>query len=294
MDAHGEDGTFALGDRQVRRLGFGAMRLAGPNAFGPPASRETAVSVLQEAISSGINHIDTSDYYGPHIVNQLIREALHPYPGDLVIVTKVGATRSADASWIPALAPEDLINGVHDNLRNLRMDRLDIVNLRVGGVHGPVEGSIARQFETLVRLKDDGLIAHLGLSNVTASQVDEARAIAPIACVQNHYNLVHLKDEPLIAALAAKGIAYVPFFPLGGFSPLNSDVLNDVARSLDARPMQVALAWLLNRFPNIILIPGTSSIAHLRENIAATSIVLPQAAIDRLDHLANRSDKENH
>ena len=273
-------GTFALGGRAVNRMGYGAMQLAGPGVFGPPRDRAAALAVLREAVASGVNHIDTSDFYGPHVTNQLIREALHPYPDQLVIVTKVGATRGADASWNPAQSPAELTAAVHDNLRNLGVDALDVVNLRVmGDVHAPAEGSIEAQFTALAELQQRGLIRHLGLSNVTATQVAEARGIAEVVCVQNHYNLAHRADEALIDELGRHGIAYVPFFPLGGFTPLQSDTLSDVARRLGATPMQVALAWLLVRAPNILLIPGTSSVAHLRENLAATTIGLDKDAL---------------
>jgi aryl-alcohol dehydrogenase-like predicted oxidoreductase len=268
-------GAFPLGDRTVNRLGYGAMQLAGPGVFGPPKDRGAALAVLREAVASGVNHIDTSDFYGPHITNQLIREALHPYPDDLVIVTKVGAVRGADASWIPAQTPADLTDAVHDNLRNLGVDALDVVNLRVGGVQEPSEGPIEEQFTTLAELQRQGLIRHLGLSNVTSAQIDEAHAIAPVVCVQNYYNIAHRDDDALIDQLADRRIAYVPFFPLGGFSPLQSQTLSDVAARLGAAPMQVALGWLLHRAPNILLIPGTSSLAHLRENLEAAALALP-------------------
>ena len=276
-------GTFALGGRAVNRMGYGAMQLAGPGVFGPPRDRDAALAVLREAVASGVNHIDTSDFYGPHVTNQLIREALHPYPDQLVIVTKVGATRGADASWNPAQSPAELTAGVHDNLRNLGVDTLDVVNLRVmGDVHAPAEGSIEAQFTALAELQARGLIRHLGLSNVTATQVAEARGIADVVCVQNHYNLAHREDDALIDELGHHGIAYVPFFPLGGFTPLQSDTLSDVARRLGATPMQVALAWLLSRAPNILLIPGTSSLAHFRENLAAATIRLDMDALAEL------------
>ena len=277
-------GTYRLGDRRVHRMGYGAMQLAGPGVFGPPKDRAQALAVLKEATIAGVDHIDTSDFYGPYVVNQLIREALHPYPKNVTIVTKVGAVRGADASWKPAQSPAELTRAVHDNLKNLEVEVIDVVNLRItGDVHAPTEGSIAERFAALATLQRQGLIRHLGLSNVTSAQVAEARAIADVVCVQNHYNLVHRHDDKLIDELAALSIAYVPFFPLGGFSPLQSDVLRDVARSLDATPMQVALAWLLARSPNILLIPGTSSLAHLRENLAAAEIKLPHAALTRLN-----------
>lgn len=276
--------VFPLGDRTVNRMGYGAMQLAGPGVFGPPKDRPEALAVLREAVERGVNHIDTSDFYGPHVTNQLIREALHPYPRDLVIVTKVGAVRGADASWNPAQSPADLTKAVHDNLRNLGVEVLDVVNLRiVGATHAPTEGSIAERFTALADLQRRGLIRHLGLSNVTAAQVVEAGRIAKVVCVQNQYNLVHRDDDALIDELGRKGVAYVPFFPLGGFSPLQSQALSDVAQSLDATPMQVALAWLLRRAPNILLIAGTSTRNHLRENLAAAALVLPQQAIERLD-----------
>ena len=276
-------GTFPLGDRVVNRMGYGAMQLAGPGVFGPPRDRAAARAVLREAVASGVNHIDTSDFYGPHVTNQLIREALHPYPDDLTIVTKVGAVRGADASWNPAQSPADLRQAVLDNLRNLGVDVLDAVNLRVmGDVHAPSEGSIAGQFTALAELQRQGLIRHLGLSNATGSQVEEARAIAPVVCVQNQYNLVHRGDDALVDDLARKGIAYVPFFPLGGFTPLQSSTLSDVAARLGATPMQVALAWLLHRAPNILLIPGTSSPDHLRENLAAAELALPNKTLGEL------------
>ena len=267
-------GTFTLGTHQVNRLGYGAMQLAGPGVFGPPRDHDAATAVLRAAVAAGVNHIDTSDFYGPHITNQLIREALHPYPDDLVIVTKVGARRGEDASWLPALSPADLTSAVHDNLRNLGVEALEIVNLRVGGIHGPSEGSIAEQFGTLADLQRQGLIRHLGVSNVTPGQVAEARGIAEVVCVQNHYNLVHRNDDALIDELAGQGIAYVPFFPLGGFTPLQSSTLSDVAARVGATAMQVALAWLLHRAPNILLIPGTSSVSHLQENLAAAELAL--------------------
>jgi len=268
-------GTYSLGERNVKRVGYGAMQLAGPGVFGPPKDRDAALAVLREAVATGVDHIDTSDFYGPHVTNQLIREALYPYPESLVIVTKVGAVRGADASWIPAQSPAELTRAVHDNLRNLGVDALDVVNLRVmGDVHAPTEGSIAEQFTALAELQRQGLIRHLGLSNVTSPQVAEAQGIAPVVCVQNHYNLVHRQDDLLIDELGRKGIAYVPFFPLGGFTPLQSETLSTVARRLGATPMQVALAWLLARAPNILLIPGTSSLQHLRENLASAGLVL--------------------
>jgi len=277
-------GAFKLGDRTVNRLGYGAMQLAGPGVFGPPKDHDAALAVLREAVASGVNHIDTSDFYGPHVTNQLIREALSPYPDGLVIVTTVGAVRGADASWNPAQSPEALTAGVHDNLRNLDVEALDVVNLRItGATHAPSEGSIATQLTALAELQKQGLIRHLGLSNVTLGQVDEALSIAPIVCVQNHYNLAHRHDDALIDALAARGIAYVPFFPLGGFAPLQSEVLSSVAARLGVTPMQLALAWLLHRAPNILLIPGTSSVGHLRENLAVAEINLSAEVLAELD-----------
>jgi aryl-alcohol dehydrogenase-like predicted oxidoreductase len=275
--------AFTLGDRTVNRMGYGAMQLAGPGVFGPPKDHAAAIAVLREAVASGVNHIDTSDFYGPHVTNQLIREALHPYPDDLVIVSKLGAVRGADASWNPALSPADLTAGLHDNLRNLGLERMEVVNLRVGGIQGPNEAPIEAQFTTLAELQRQGLIRHLGLSNVTASQVEKASAIAPIVCVQNNYNIVHREDDALIDMLAEKAIAYVPFFPLGGFAPLQSSALSAVAARLGATPMQVALAWLLHRAPNILLIPGTSSLEHLRENLKAAEIDLSAEVLAELD-----------
>jgi len=283
-------GTFRLGDRLVHRMGYGAMQLAGPGVFGPPKDRATALAVLKAAVAAGVDHIDTSDFYGPYITNQLIREALHPYGQNLTIVTKVGAVRGADASWSPAQSPAELTRAVHDNLKNLGVEALDVVNLRItGAVHVPSEGSIAERFAALAALQRQGLIRHLGLSNVTSAQVAEARGIAEVVCVQNHYNLVHRHDDALIDELAALGIAYVPFFPLGGFSPLQSDVLADVARTLDATPMQVALAWLVARAPNILLIPGTSSLSHLRENLAAAKLKLSDEALARLNAICKQA-----
>ncbi len=287
MTTIGKSGTFILGDRAVNRLGYGAMQLAGKGVFGPPRDRAEAIAVLREAVESGVNHIDTSDFYGPHVTNQIIREALHPYSDDLVIVTKVGALRGTDASWNPAFSRQELTQAVHDNLRNLGLDVLDVVNLRaMFDVHGPAEGSLDEPLEVLAELKRQGLIRHIGLSNVTAKQIDDGKAITDIACVQNQYNLAHRGDDALIDKLAADGIAYVPFFPLGGFSPLQSSTLSDVAASLGATPMQVALAWLLKRSSNILLIPGTSSRTHLRENIAAESVELPDDALSQLEKMA--------
>lgn len=280
-------GTFKLGDRTINRLGYGAMQLAGPGVFGPPKDRQAAVDVLRAAVAAGINHIDTSDFYGPHVTNEIIREALHPYPEGLVIVTKVGARRGADGSWLPAASPEELTRAVHDNLRNLRLDVLDVVNFRTMlNPHHPVDGSLEAQLTTLADLRRQGLIRHVGLSNVTLGQVEEGRKICEIACVQNLYNLAHRADDAMIDELAAVGIAYVPFFPLGGFSPLQSATLSSVAAELGATPMQVALAWLLRRSPNVLPIPGTSSVAHLRENIAAAELELPPAVVSALDTIA--------
>jgi aryl-alcohol dehydrogenase-like predicted oxidoreductase len=279
-------GVFKLGDRDVNRMGYGAMQLAGPGVFGPPKDHAEALAVLREAIAAGVNHIDTSDYYGPFVTNRLIKEALYPYPEDLRIATKVGAIRGADASWNPALSRAELTSAIHDNLRNLGLDVIDAVNLRVmGDGHGPAEASIAESFEALADLQRQGLIRHLGLSNVTAAQVAEARKIAPVACVQNQYNLAHRQDDQLIAELGRLGIAYVPFFPLGGFSPLQSSTLASVAVRLGATPMQVALAWLLHRSRNILLIPGTSSVEHLRENLGAATLELPAETIAALDSI---------
>ncbi|QGZ41866.1 aryl-alcohol dehydrogenase-like predicted oxidoreductase [Pseudoduganella flava] len=277
-------GRYALGDRTVRRLGYGAMQLAGPGVFGPPKDPAAALAVLRAAVELGVDHIDTSDFYGPHVTNQLIREALHPYGDELTIVTKIGARRDAQGGWLPAFTPEELREAVHDNLRNLGLDALHVVNLRaMFDVHGPAEGSLAEQVTVLADLRREGLIRHVGLSNVTYNQVEEARAIVPIACVQNMYNIAHRADDTLVDGLQGDGIAYVPFFPLGGFSPLQSETLSAAATELGATPMQVAIAWLLQRAPNILLIPGTSSVAHLRENVAAASLQLPEAVVRTLD-----------
>jgi aryl-alcohol dehydrogenase-like predicted oxidoreductase len=278
--------TFPGTSMKVHRMGYGAMQLAGPGVFGPPKDRDAALAVLREAVASGVNHIDTSDFYGPHVTNQLIREALHPYPADLVIVTKVGARRGADKSWIPALSRQELIDAVHDNLRNLDVDTLDVVNLRVGGLTEPSEGSIEEPLTALAELKHQGLIRHIGLSNVAPKQLAQAQPITEIVCVQNFYNVVNRNDDLFIDDLAAQNIAYVPFFPLGGFTPLQSSLLDAVAAKLDATPMQVALAWLLHRAANILLIPGTSSLAHLRENLAAAGLNLPDEAINQLNSVA--------
>jgi aryl-alcohol dehydrogenase-like predicted oxidoreductase len=284
-------GTYRLGDREVKRMGYGAMQLAGPGVFGPPCDRDEAIAVLREAVASGVNHIDTSDYYGPYVTNEIIREALHSYPEDLVIVTKVGARRGEDGSWLHWNRPEELEQGVRDNLQRLGLAAMEVVNLRImGDGHGPSEGSIAGQVEAMARLQRDGLVRHIGISNVTATQVAEARSIVDIACVQNMYNLVHRKDDALVDELAAAGIAYVPFFPLGGFSPLQSSELLAVAPELGATPMQVALAWLLGRSPNILLIPGTSSRTHLRENLAAADLHLSDEVLSRLDAVARSAE----
>jgi pyridoxine 4-dehydrogenase len=282
-------GTFTLPGTEItlNRVGYGAMQLAGPRVSGPPKDRAMAIAVLREAVSSGVDHIDTSDFYGPHVTNQIIREALHPSPDDLTIVTKVGARRGEDGSWHPAHSAEEIKQAVYDNLRNLGLEVLDVVNLRAWGTrHAPGDESIAGPFTVLAGLQQQGLIRHLGVSNVTAEQIREARAIAPVVCVQNHYNLVHREDNNLIDDLAEEGIAYVPWFPLGGFTPLQSSTLEEVASKLGATPMQVALAWLLHRSPNILLIPGTSSLAHLRENLAAGDLALPSEALDELDSIA--------
>jgi aryl-alcohol dehydrogenase-like predicted oxidoreductase len=278
-------GTWTLGDLPVTRVGYGAMQLAGPGVMGPPADHDGALAVLKEAVDLGITHIDTSDAYGPHVTNQLIREALHPYPESLHIVTKVGATRDAQGGWPPARDPSSVRRAVHENLATLGLEVLDLVNMRVGNPLGPKAGSLAEPFETLVELQREGLIRHLGVSNVTADQVAEARSIAPIVCVQNMYNLAYRQDDPLIDELAVQGIAYVPFFPLGGFSPLQSSALSAVAARLDATPMAVALAWLLHRSPNILLIPGTSSTAHLRENVAGAGLALTADDLAELDKI---------
>jgi aryl-alcohol dehydrogenase-like predicted oxidoreductase len=277
-------GTFKLGSHTVNRMGYGAMHLAGRGVFGPPKDRDMAIAVLREAVASGVNHIDTSDYYGPHVTNEIIREALHPYSSDLVIVTKVGAKRGTDASWQPAMSAAALESAIHDNLRNLGREMIDVVNLRIMGAgHGPGEESLAERFTVLAGLQKKGLIRHLGLSNVTATQVAEARGIAPVVCVQNNYNLAHREDDALIDELAKHGTAYVPFFPLGGFSPLQSETLSQVAAEIGSTPLQTALAWLLHRAPNMLLIPGTSSLVHLRENLAAAQIKLSKDVLGRLE-----------
>lgn len=279
--------TFAGTEVSVNRIGYGAMQLAGPGVFGPPKDPDTAVAVLREAVASGVNHIDTSDYYGPHFTNQVIRRALHPYPANLVIVTKIGARRPADGSWAPATSAEEMTSATHDNLRNLGVDAIDVVNYRVmGSGHGTGEGSIAKELTVLAELKHQGLIRNLGISNATAAQVAKARTITDIVCVQNNYNLAHRHDDALIDDLGRSGIAYVPFFPLGGFSPLQSSILTSVAARLGSTPMQVALAWLLHRAPNVLLIPGTSSLGHLRENLAAGALSLDADTLTELDGIA--------
>jgi pyridoxine 4-dehydrogenase len=287
--------TFPGTSLTVHRMGYGAMQLAGPGVWGPPKDPDGAVTLLREAIAAGVNHIDTSDFYGPHVTNQIIRKALHPYPEGLVIVTKLGARRPADQSWQPAISPQELTAGIHDNLRNLGLDALDIVNYRaMGAIHGPAEGSVAEQVTVLADLQRKGLIRHIGLSNATATQVAEAQAITNIVCVQNNYNVANRDDDALIDALSWQGIAYVPFFPLGGFTPLQSSTLSDVAGRLGATPMQVALAWLLHRSPNILLIPGTSSVAHLRENLAASQLTLPPEILAELDGIAAAAPATEH
>jgi aryl-alcohol dehydrogenase-like predicted oxidoreductase len=284
-------GSFTLPGTSIglQRIGYGAMQLAGPQVYGPPRDMDAAVMVLQEALAAGVNHIDTSDFYGPHVTNQIIRRALHPYPKGLVIVTKVGARRPADKSWVHALSRQELIDGVHDNLRNLGLDALDVVNLRVGGMMNPSEGLIEEPLSVLVELKQQGLIRHLGLSNVTRTQLAEAQAMTDIVCVQNLYNLALRHDDGFIGELARQGIAYVPFFPLGGFTPLQSSALDAAAAALQVTPMQVALAWLLQRSPNILLIPGTSSVAHLRENLAAATLQLSREVLAGLDRIGGDS-----
>lgn len=277
-------GTFTLGTHTVKRLGYGAMQLAGPGVFGPPKDPEMAIAVLREVVASGVNHIDTSDFYGPHYTNQIIRQALHPYADDLVIVTKIGARRDEQGAWLPAFSPAELTQAVHDNLRNLGLDVLDVVNLRcMFDAHGPAEGSIEEPLSVLAELQQQGLVSHIGLSNVTSAQVAQGQKICEIVCVQNNYNLAHRDDDALIDELAGKGIAYVPFFPLGGFTPLQSTTLSEVAQQVGASPMQVALAWLLQRSPNILLIPGTSSLAHLKENLAVAQLKLPSDAVAKLN-----------
>ncbi|RUW45762.1 aldo/keto reductase family oxidoreductase [Mesorhizobium sp. M1A.F.Ca.ET.072.01.1.1] len=287
MSSVNKSGAYKLGDRSVRRLGYGAMQLAGKGVFGPPKDHDAAIAVLREAIAQGVNHIDTSDYYGPHVTNKLIRKALSPYPDDLTIVTKIGARRGEDASWLPAFTADELEQAVHDNLRNLGREVMDVVNLRIMfGMHGPAEGSIEAQVTKLAELQRKGLVRNIGLSNVTRAQIQEGRKICDIVCVQNQYNLAHRDDDALIDELARHGIAYVPFFPLGGFSPLQSSTLSGVAERLGATPMQVALAWLLQRSPNVLLIPGTSSVGHLRENLAAAELELSADVLRELNGVA--------
>lgn len=276
-------GDFVLGDRRVHRIGYGAMQLAGPHVMGPPADRDAAVAVLRRAVELGVDHIDTSDYYGPHVTNEVIREALHPYPDQLTIVTKIGARRTPEGEWPEALSPDELRQAVHDNLDHLGLDVLDVVNLRMPGFAEPVQRSVDEPMETMAALQQEGLVRHIGVSNVTPQMIADARAIAPVVCVQNHYNLVHRDDDPLVDALAREGIAYVPFFPLGGFTPLQSRALESVARTLETTPMEVALAWLLARSPNVLLIPGTSSVAHLEANLEAAARVLGPAELAELD-----------
>ena len=287
-----KSGTFRLGDREVHRIGYGAMQLAGPHVMGPPADRAGAVAVLRRAVELGVNHIDTSDYYGPHVTNEIIREALHPYPDELVLVTKVGARRTPDGDWPEALSPDELRQAVHDNLDHLGIDAIDVVNLRMPGFAAPVERSLAEQFETLAELQQQGLIKHLGVSNVTTQMLAEAQAIAPVVCVQNHYNLVHRDDDPLVDALAREGVAYVPFFPLGGFTPLQSAALETVARRLETTPMEVALAWLLARSPNLLLIPGTKSIEHLESNLESAARVLGPVELEELDRIGGTGEPD--
>ncbi|MGY1985295.1 oxidoreductase [Blastococcus sp. SYSU DS0669] len=287
-----QSGTYRLGDREVHRIGYGAMQLAGPHVMGPPADRDAAIAVLRRAVELGVDHIDTSDYYGPTVVNELIREALHPFPEDLVIVTKVGARRDADGGWPEALDPDDLRRAVQENIDHLGVEALDVVNLRMPGFAEPVERSLAEPFEALAAMQQEGLVRHLGVSNMTPQMYAEARAIAPVVCVQNHYNLVHRADDPLIDALARDGVAYTPFFPLGGFTPLQSAALETVARRLETTPVQVALTWLLARSPNILLIPGTSSVAHLEENLQASARVLGPAELAELDRIGGTGEPD--
>jgi aryl-alcohol dehydrogenase-like predicted oxidoreductase len=278
--------TFKLGSRTVNRVGYGAMQLAGPGVFGPPKDAEAALAVLREAVASGVNHIDTSDFYGPHVTNKLIREALHPYPKELVLVTKIGARRGRDGSWLEAITREELIQAVHDNLRNLALDVLEVVNFRSVGIHGPTEGSIEAPLTVLAELQRQGLVRHIGLSNVTAAQIAEGRRICEVVCVQNHYNVAHRADDSMVDQLARDGIAYVPYFPLGGFTPLQSSTLSKAASRLGVTPMQLALAWLLHRSPNLLLIPGTSSQGHLRENLAVGKLALDAQTLRELDRIA--------
>jgi pyridoxine 4-dehydrogenase len=285
-------GQYQLGDRTVNRIGYGAMQLAGPHVMGPPRDRDAAVAVLQRAVELGVDHIDTSDYYGPHVTNEIIREALHPYPEGLTLVTKVGARRTPEGEWPEALSPDELRRAVHDNLDHLGVDAMDVVNLRMPGFAEPVERSLAEPFETLAELQQQGLIKHLGVSNVTTQMYAEAKSIAPVVCVQNHYNLVHRADDPLVDALAREGIAYVPFFPLGGFTPLQSAALETVARRLETTPMEVALAWLLARSPNILLIPGTSSVGHLEQNLESAARVLGPVELEELDRIGGTGEPD--
>src|SRR4051812_7612286 len=287
-----KSGRFALGDRSVNRLGYGAMQLAGPHVMGPPADRDAAIAVLRRAVELGVDHIDTSDYYGPHVTNEIIREALHPYPENLVIVTKVGARRTPEGAWPEALSPAELRQAVQDNLDHLGVDVLDVVNLRMPGFAEPEERSLAEPFEALAELQEEGLVRHLGVSNVTTQMLAEAQAIAPVVCVQNHYNLVHRHDDPLVDALAREGIAYVPFFPLGGFNPIQSAALETVARRLETTPMEVAMAWLLARSPNLVLIPGTKSIRHLEQNLEAAARVLGPLELEELDRIGGTGEPD--
>jgi pyridoxine 4-dehydrogenase len=285
-----KSGQYLLGDRAVHRIGYGAMQLSGPHIMGPPADRDAAIAVLRRAVELGVDHIDTSDYYGPHVTNQIIREALHPYPEELTIVTKVGARRTPEGEWPEALTPDELRRAVHDNLDHLGVDVLDVVNLRMPGFADPIERSLAEPFEALLDMQQEGLVRHLGVSNVTVQMLAEAQSLGPVVCVQNHYNLVHRADDPLIDALAREGIAYVPFFPLGGFTPLESRALETVARRLETTPMEVALAWLLARSPNLLLIPGTSSVAHLEENLEAAARVLGPVELKELDQIGGSGE----
>ena len=287
-----KSGSFTLGDREVHRIGYGAMQLAGPHVMGPPADREAAVAVLRRAVELGVDHIDTSDYYGPHVTNEIIRAALHPYPDELVLVTKVGARRTPDGEWPEALSSDELRQAVHDNLDHLGVEAMDVVNLRMPGFAAPVQRSLAEQFETLAELQQQGLIKHLGVSNVTPQMYAEARGIAPVVCVQNHYNLVHRDDDPMVDALAREGVAYVPFFPLGGFTPLQSAALETVARRLETTPMEVALAWLLQRSPNILLIPGTKSVEHLEANLESAARVLGPVELEELDRIGGTGEPD--
>src|SRR3954466_14617123 len=280
-----KSGQFPLGDRTVNRIGYGAMKLAGPGVMGPPDDRDAAIAVLRRAVELGVNHIDTSDYYGPHVTNEIIREALHPYPADLTIVTKIGARRTPDGAWPEALSPDEIRSALHDNLDHLGVDAIDVVNLRMPGFSEPVQRSLAEPFETLAELQQQGLIKHLGVSNVTPQMLAEAQSIARVVCVQNHYNVVHREDDPLVDAMAREGIAYVPYFPLGGFTPPQSGALGTAARRLETTPMEVALAWLLARSPNILVIPGTKSIEHLEENLQAAARVLGPVEMEELDRI---------